>query len=768
MTLDAPQSAFRYRAFISYSHRDKVWADWLHKALETYAIPSRLVGQTTAAGVIPRRLAPIFRDRDELASATDLGGKVNGALAQSANLIVICSPRSATSRWVQDEVLAYKRLGRSEHIFCLIVDGEPNASDLPGREAEECFAHALRYRLGSDNALSHQRTEPIAADARPGQDGKSNAKLKLIAGLLDVGFDQLKQRELQRRNRRLAAVAALAVAVMAVTTTLAIMALIARHAAVVASQAAVRRQKQAEGLVGFMLGDLNDKLAQVSRLDIMEAVDDKAMAYFESLPTTDVTDEALALRVTALQKIGAVHQNQGKLDKALESYRAASRLAAELLQHAPADLTRQADYANSLSWIGMVYWLQGNLEPAAQNFRAAGDLLGKAVTQSPSNTKLVDQLSSALINTGRILEARGNFSAASPYFETARDHYARLRKREPANPQWQLELAYAYNDLGKMALEQGHIDDAISAYRADQHLKTNLAVADPNNHDAQEGLLVSHAILGRTLALCGQMQAAVHFTELAVASARVLTAFDRTNTSWQDYVALYSQQLGGLMRQQGQLATAAATDDDAVHALSAMAAKDPTNASLRQDLAQSQLEQARVQLARNEIDAAATSVRAVQAALEKLRQGNASDRSLILLATQAYLVSGQVADGRDDAAAAMRFWTQARDTILPATNSGADPNFLAVYAEALVRLDDVSAAEPLIARLNAMGYRTPDFVALAMARKLAYPANPEFSRRLVQVMQSDAALPPTQTTAASTLSASPGKAAADDHRPGKN
>jgi hypothetical protein len=76
-------SGFAYRAFISYSHRDKAWGDWLHKALETYRVPSRLVGTRTAHGTIPRRLHPIFRDRDELPSAADLGRKVNEALAKS-------------------------------------------------------------------------------------------------------------------------------------------------------------------------------------------------------------------------------------------------------------------------------------------------------------------------------------------------------------------------------------------------------------------------------------------------------------------------------------------------------------------------------------------------------------------------------------------------------------------------------------------------------------------------------------------------------------
>ena len=64
-------------------------------------------------------------------------------------------------------------------------------------------------------------------------------------------------------------------------------------------------------VIGFMLGDLNDKLAQVQRLDILEAVYDQAMAYFQSLPTMDVTDEALAQRAEALQKIGSVRLDQG-------------------------------------------------------------------------------------------------------------------------------------------------------------------------------------------------------------------------------------------------------------------------------------------------------------------------------------------------------------------------------------------------------------------------------------------------------------------------
>jgi hypothetical protein len=336
----APADAQRYFAFISYSHQDEIWAQWLHKTLETWRVPKRLVGQTTSAGVIPLRLLPIFRDRDELASATDLGRTVNAALAQSKNLIVICSPASAKSRWVNEEVLAFKRLGHAERIFCLVVGGEPNASDLPGREAEECFAPALRFQVGADGQPTSTRTEPIAADARAGKDGKANAKLKLIAGMLDVGFDRLKQRELQRRNRRMAVITVAALVVMVIATTLAITAVIARNDA-------TRRQKQAEDLVGFMLGDLNDKLREVSRLDILQAVDDQAMAYFASLPDASaICDRA---RREALA-IGGVRQIRAK-SLQRRGVIAASAIARTVGAIAVWYVMREASYANSLTWI---------------------------------------------------------------------------------------------------------------------------------------------------------------------------------------------------------------------------------------------------------------------------------------------------------------------------------------------------------------------------------------------------------------------------------
>lgn len=199
---------FKYWAFISYSHADEEWAKWLHKSIETYRVPRKIVGRETAQGQISKRLFPVFRDREELPGASDLGGKLQDALTKSRSLIVICSPKSAVSKWVNEEVKTYKSFGHTGRVFCLITDGEPNAA--PDSGLLECFPPAVRFQV-IDGQVTTDPAEPIAADARPGKDGKTNALLKLLSGVMGVGYDELRRRERQRQRQRQMRFAALGV-----------------------------------------------------------------------------------------------------------------------------------------------------------------------------------------------------------------------------------------------------------------------------------------------------------------------------------------------------------------------------------------------------------------------------------------------------------------------------------------------------------------------------------------------------------------------------
>ena len=95
----APKAeTYRYWAFISYSHKDAGWAAKIHRRLETWRVPRNLVGRVTSSGTIPRKLFPIFRDRDELSGGENLDDVLKAALKQSRYLVVLCSPGSAASR----------------------------------------------------------------------------------------------------------------------------------------------------------------------------------------------------------------------------------------------------------------------------------------------------------------------------------------------------------------------------------------------------------------------------------------------------------------------------------------------------------------------------------------------------------------------------------------------------------------------------------------------------------------------------------------------
>jgi WD40 repeat protein len=188
----------RYWAFISYSHADRAWADWLHKALERYRIPRRLIGLPTATGPIPARIAPVFLDRAELAASGDLDASIRNALCASRSMIVICSPAATTSSRVTQEIELFRDL-KSSHILPLIVAGRPNAEQRGGSAMEECFPLPLRNRVILETGGS---TAPFAADLRPGKGGRQEALLKVVAGILDLNLNQLRQRDTQRRRLR--------------------------------------------------------------------------------------------------------------------------------------------------------------------------------------------------------------------------------------------------------------------------------------------------------------------------------------------------------------------------------------------------------------------------------------------------------------------------------------------------------------------------------------------------------------------------------------
>ena len=177
-----------YKAFISYRHvsPDKEIAARLHSLIENYHIPSNIRKKLDI-----KKMGRVFRDEEELPLSVDLGGDIEEALRNSEWLIVVCSPAYLESRWCKAELDYFISLGRRDHILTVLVNGEPDAA----------FPEQLRYVTVNGTI---KEIEPLAADVRSESLALSlkklnDEKLRILAPMLGVTFDDLRQRAHRRQ-----------------------------------------------------------------------------------------------------------------------------------------------------------------------------------------------------------------------------------------------------------------------------------------------------------------------------------------------------------------------------------------------------------------------------------------------------------------------------------------------------------------------------------------------------------------------------------------
>jgi tetratricopeptide (TPR) repeat protein len=395
----------KYKAFISYSHDDEKWAQWLHRSLERYRIPKHLVNATDLAS---NRLTPIFRDREELASASSLTDVIEKALAASEYLIVVCSAASMNSRWVNAEIEKFIALGGAERILCLIVGGEPPS----------CFPQTLRNR------------EPLAADARKQGDGRNAAKLKIISGLIGSSLGDLQQREVQRRHHRLVAVSTISLASLLVMATLTTLALLARQDA---QKEAATSAQVVEFMVNiFEVSDPSEALGNT--ITAREILDQGARRIEFEL------EDQPAIRSTLLDTMGRVYMRLGL-------YEDASKLLERGL------VTRQTLYgrnhpqvARSQANLGELLGKQAELEEAAKLYQ-------QAITIQRGSSDGPD-IALSLVGLADIRTLQGNFERAEELLREAVGIQRQVLGQE------NLALASSLDYLGMSLWDQGKYEEA--------------------------------------------------------------------------------------------------------------------------------------------------------------------------------------------------------------------------------------------------------------------------------------------------------------------
>ncbi len=446
----------KFSAFISYNHADHIIAAKLQKRLENYRLPKHI---RTLIDREDNRLGQIFRDREDLAASPSLSDAIRNALAQSQALIVICSPDAAASHWVTQEITLFRALHPDRPILAALVNGDP-ATAFPA-------------------ALTSDGNEPLAADLRAGGDGEQLGFLKIVAGITHVPLDALIQRDAQRKIRRVTAITLGAITAMLIMAVMTAYALSARNEA-------KRQRAEAEDLVEYMVTDLHEKLKGVGRLDIMAAVNQRALEHYgDAHNLANLPADSLERRARVLHAMGEGDEKHGDLISALLRWQEAHRTTAALLAQDSNNPDRIFAHAQSEYWLGYAGLKM--------------DQRDKAQTHWLNYKHLADKLYNLAPNQKRSLQ----------------------------------EIGFAEGDLCTLALKVP-INIALGNAACINALTDMQKIydSDKNNHKSLENLINRHAYLAKYYELVPQLNLALQHRKLQLSLAQKLHDSDLKNMDW--------------------------------------------------------------------------------------------------------------------------------------------------------------------------------------------------------------------------------------------
>ena len=347
------------------------------------------------------------------------------------------------------------------------------------------------------------------------------------------------------------------------------------------TQKAREANERAEALVNFMLVDLKKSLEPVGRLDLLAPVVERCMSYYNSMKTTQLTDESMGNRAMALRALSQIELARGNLVKARENARQALEdrkslvandksntkwrsdlsetytdlgdieiqrgnlseardwytqawdLRSDLAHAQTRSAISQKDFAVSLRKLGETEYKTGNLDHAMQYNKQAMDIMLKLTGIEPENTKLQEELIEEYTNLGDIEQVRGNPDKAMEYFQNTFQIIQRLADKDPGNTDWQKDLAVSYNRLGDIEQAWGNLDKAMEYFQNSFQIIQRLADKDPGNTNWQRNLAVSYVRLGDIEQARGNLDKAMEYFQNSFQIIQRLADKDPGNTDWQ-------------------------------------------------------------------------------------------------------------------------------------------------------------------------------------------------------------------------------------------
>jgi tetratricopeptide (TPR) repeat protein len=540
-----------YDAFISYSHvADGRLAPALQGALHRFAKPWWKL-----------RAVNVFRDETSLAAAHDLTQSIRDALQEARYFILLASPASAGSAWVEREVRFWLEHKSVAHVLIVLTEGHiawGSAGDfdwsrttalapaLAGVFKAEPLWVDLSFARSSEQLSTHDpRFQQAVARLAARLHGKS---LDVIAG------EEVRQ---YRRTRRIARAAVSSIAALALV-------------AVMAAWFAYRGQRRAEvnleqalngvdGLAKLVAKDMQDDAAGIAvtlRLKMLN----QAGSILANLDAGGEGDAIAPIRAATLAEFAAAYGTLGKYDEANVRVSEAIRLLTQRTRGTPSDLHAAAELARAHKTFGELLYAEGKApQRAVEEFERAAAAFSALSKATPAHPDADDWRLSAyrsLIIAGDVyvslasgMEPRASSACADPKtcFAKARDLFQRALGNLQTEPdeaadaadgfRWRNAALAGRQRLARIAEAGGDLLGARAVYSTIANDYAKMSAALPQQMRWKENQIGMYWSIGRVDALLCDRQAARQSYGEALALARELHRIEPARADWHRHLA---------------------------------------------------------------------------------------------------------------------------------------------------------------------------------------------------------------------------------------
>jgi tetratricopeptide (TPR) repeat protein len=439
--------------------------------------------------------------------------------------------------------------------------------------------------MARDAAARYPSARELADDLRRFQTGQ-------LVGAHRYSLGQLLRRWLRRHRTVLLATAAAAVAAIAIGV-------FALTRIIAANHRALENQQHAEELMQFMLVDLREKLAQYGRVDLLDAVAQRASAYYTARGAA-ARDEDEYLAAIASQAVGEVLETKNDHAGAKAQYEKAAATADALAARHPGDPKHAVLAATAALELASATKYTGDLTASAAAIHRGLAYVEPVLRAHPNDPAALRAAAVAHIDLGSILDRQGNVKSALEEVRTGVD-LANQRAAVDGDEKSQKALLNGHATLGRMLYDNNDPKGALAEYRLALELGEKMVARNPKSGRWLEDVAVSHDEVGSMLAELGDRDSALAEVRKGAVIADQLYAQDPANGDWIDTRSTAHEKLGILLMDAKDYAHARDEYELCMKLHQELVARDPTSGEGQRGLALSITKLGDVQFATGDV-----------------------------------------------------------------------------------------------------------------------------------------------------------------------